>query len=101
MDYDNNNMGNGYSQPTTVNNQYYNQPSNEYKGAGVGEWMLTLFIAAIPCIGFIMLLVWAFSNSNEKKNWARATLIWAIIGTILAILFWTVIGATVVNMMQQ
>ena len=104
MDYDNNNnnnMGTGYNQPATINNQYYNQPSSEYKGAGVGEWMLTLFVAAIPCIGLIMLFVWAFGNSSEKKNWARAKLIWAIIDVILIALFWTVIGTAAVNYLQQ
>ncbi len=55
----------------------------------IGEWMITLLIAAIPLVGFIMLFVWAFGgNTNvNKANWAKATLIWfaIILGLYLLI----------------
>lgn len=101
MDYDNNNMDTGYNQPTTVNNQYYNQAAPENTHAGVGEWMLTLFVTAIPCVGLIMLFVWGFGDKSEKKNWARAKLIWAVINVVLAVLFWAIIVAAGINFWQQ
>ena len=50
-----------------------------------GEWFLTLLLTAIPLVGFILLLVWAFSGSTNlnKKNWAKANLLWMLISTIV------------------
>ncbi len=41
------------------------------------DWVISVIISLIPLVGFIMLLVWSFSDSANpnKKNWARATLI--------------------------
>ena len=54
----------------------------------IGSWLLTIFVAGIPLVGFIYVLVVAFggSSSEAKKNWARATLIWMVIGIALAII---------------
>ncbi|MBY6062756.1 hypothetical protein CWI80_08400 [Pseudidiomarina sediminum] len=53
----------------------------------LGDWMLTLFLTFIPLVNLIALLVWSFSSSTapSKQNWARATLLWMIIG--IAIVF--------------
>jgi membrane protein DedA with SNARE-associated domain len=47
----------------------------------VGEWLITLFISAIPLVGLVMLLVWAFGNNAppSKANYAKAMLILFII----------------------
>lgn len=53
---------------------------------GVGSWLLTLFLTAIPVVNIICLIVWAVSSSPEKrsrKNWAIAQFIWMLIGLIL------------------
>ena len=52
---------------------------------GFGDWMLTLFLMAIPIVGFILLIIWSAGNSasESKRNWARAQLVWLIIWTIL------------------
>ena len=43
----------------------------------VGSWMFMMFVTAIPVIGLIMLLVWAFVGDNEsRKNYYRAILAW-------------------------
>lgn len=41
------------------------------------DWVISVIISVIPVVGFIMLLVWSFSDTTNpnKKNWARATLI--------------------------
>ena len=53
-----------------------------------GQWVLTLFLVAIPIVNIILLFVWAFSSNTEdsKQNWARANLIWILIGIIISII---------------
>ena len=62
----------------------YNEYS-EYTEDSVGSWMLTLFVCGIPVIGVIYLLVLAFGSSAtpSKRNFARATLIWALIALVV------------------
>ena len=62
-----------------------------------GEWVMTLFLVCIPIVGFILLLVWAFGSNcaPSKKNWARANLIWMIVGLLLAIAM--IVAATVMG----
>lgn len=79
--YDSTNSG-AYSNP----NPYYgSQPNPDEMPMTVGEWILTLILSAIPCVGFVMLLVWAFGGSGNvnRRNYARATLIMAVIVVIL------------------
>ena len=59
------------------------------EAVSIGDWLLTLFLVGIPIVGFILLLVWAFSGStnSSKQNWARAALIWAVIAIVLAVVF--------------
>jgi len=56
----------------------------------VGDWILTMILMLIPVVNFIMLLVWAFSSSTpaSKSNWAKASLIFMILGILLTALFW-------------
>ncbi len=51
----------------------------------VGNWMLTLLLMCIPLVNLIMLFVWAFGSSTpaSKANWAKASLIWLVIGIVL------------------
>ena len=61
----------------------------------VGSWMLTLFLMAIPVVNLVCLLMLAFGSghSASKRNWAKATLIWAVIGAVLSGLLVVVLGA--------
>ena len=61
----------------------------------VGSWMLTILLAGIPLFGLIYMLILAFGSghSASKRNWAKATLIWAVIGAVLSILVVVVLGA--------
>ena len=58
------------------------------------EWALTIFISSLPLIGFIMLLVWGFGSETNihRKNWALGSLLLAVIGLIIAMLFLFVFG---------
>jgi len=45
----------------------------------VGNWMWMMFVTAIPIIGQIMVLVWAFTGENDsRKNYFRAILAWLV-----------------------
>jgi len=73
------------------------------KVMSVKDWIVTILITAIPFVGLIMLFIWAFGSSENpnKKNWAKANLIWMLIGLILAfifiLLFWGVIAAAIMS----
>ena len=61
----------------------------EHPADSVGSWMLALLLTALPVIGIIYVLVLAFggSASTSRCNWARAMLIWQIVGVIIGVLF--------------
>lgn len=61
----------------------------------VGNWMVTMLLMCIPVVNLIMLLVWAFGSGAEasKSNWAKAALIWALIGIAVWIVLFMVFGA--------
>lgn len=65
----------------------------------VKDWMITILIAAIPLIGFIMLFVWGFGSDTNvnKANWAKATLIWMAIFVGLYILIAVIFGAAILS----
>ena len=68
------------------------QFENNYQPLKVSDWVLTIFLTAIPLVGLILLFVWAFSSETHpsKANWAKATLIWYAIGIILTTLFFRI-----------
>jgi uncharacterized integral membrane protein len=72
----------------------------------VGSWMGMMFISAIPVIGLVMILVWAFAGENEsRKNYFRAILSWALIMVVLGVALGLVIshigGAPVIQRFIQ
>jgi hypothetical protein len=70
-------------------------------------WMFALFVAAIPCIGIVMVIIWAFVGDNEsRKNYFRALIAWFLIATalwigIMALGFWPEIQKQVQNWIHQ
>ncbi|RPH36263.1 hypothetical protein EHM92_04805 [bacterium] len=65
--------------------------------------MITILLSAIPIVNIVMLFVWAFGSSTNpsKANWAKATLIWMVIGIALAIIFVVVIGTAIFSGMES
>ena len=66
-----------YVAPESVQTSYgsdYSQPVTPQSYDGLeepvtkGEWALCYFLMMIPCVGFIMMFVWAFSSSEKKSN---------------------------------
>lgn len=62
------------------------------------DWFITLFITTIPLVGFIMLIVWAVGDDSNinRKNFAKASLLWIIIGIVLAAIFYATLFATLI-----
>jgi hypothetical protein len=77
--------------PANSGNFYSTQDSSPVR---TSEWFWTLFLTAIPFVGLIMLLVWAFGSRNNlnKSNWAKATLLWILIGTGFYVLLFIIFG---------
>lgn len=82
------------SKPYVVNNY---QNNNETRPTSVGDWILTLIITGLPVIGFICLLIWAFSSgtSISKKNWAKANLIVMLIFSAITIFILIMFGGVI------
>ena len=66
-----------------------NTPPMSYK-----EWALTIFLASLPFIGFILVLVWAFDSTTNihKKNWAKGNLLIMVLAMILIFAFLFLFG---------
>jgi len=76
---------------------------NDYRPLTLADWMLTLFITFIPLVNIIMLFVWAFGNNTHpsKANWAKANLLWFLIGIVLFIIFISVFGLALFSFMKH
>lgn len=72
------------------------------KVMSVKDWIITILVAALPLIGFIMLFVWAFGSGTNpnKANWAKAALIWFVIVIVLYLLIFLVFGAAMMGSMM-
>jgi len=76
-------------------NIYSTQNSQDVSVMTTGDWFVTQLILAIPLVNIIMLLVWGFSSSGNlnRRNFCRATLIWAAIAIGFYVLFFLAIMA--------
>lgn len=65
------------------------------------DFFLMSLLSFVPIIGFVFLLIWAFSgNANiNRKNYARAALIWILVSIGLVILL-SIIGGGILNSMM-
>lgn len=86
---------NNYQRPAVPQQNSYQAVQPDLAAPmSVGQYILTMIVSAIPIVGFIMLLVWAFGSGTNinKKNYARAMLIMAIIGVVLSLIFGSLIA---------
>lgn len=67
------------------------------------DWVLTILITSIPILNIIMLFVWAFGGgtAKTKSNWAKAMLIWMVVGIILASFYFATFAAMFASMSQS
>lgn len=69
----------------------------------MGDWMITMLLMAIPIVNLIMVFVWAFGGGAplSKANWAKAMLVWMLIGIVLWIALAVFMGAAMVAFARQ
>jgi len=69
-------------------------PSSSSQPISVKDWIITILITAIPLVGLIMLFVWGFGSDTHpsKANWAKATLIWYLIGIVFSMIIFSIVG---------
>ena len=63
------------------------------------DWLIVFLVSILPCVNIIMLFVWAFSGSgnHNRRNYARAYLIFIAIGIALYFLVILIFGAVLTN----
>jgi uncharacterized membrane protein YqjE len=62
---------------------------NTSQVTSVKDWAIRIFLASLPLVGLILLLVWAFGNdgNKERSNWAKGHLLITVIMLVLSFLF--------------
>ena len=72
------------------------QPSagSPYAVMGVGSYVGASLLMSIPVIGWIICIIWALGgcNNRNKRNYARAVLIFMIIGVLVSFVIYTLIN---------
>lgn len=106
----------GYTAPPPPPPPQYQQPQYQqsYQQPGytpavdnsplsVGQYIGMYLIQLIPVVGFILLLVWAFSADTNlnKKNWAKAMLIIMLIGIALTIVISIAMGGMIAALLNS
>ncbi len=68
--------------------------SVETRPLTVGEWFVTILILALPLVNIVMYLYWAFADgvNLNKRNFCRASLLWAGVGIGIAFMVIVSIG---------
>jgi Na+-driven multidrug efflux pump len=63
---------------TGTDNLMRNDNDDNY--ISTGKWMLLILVPSIPVIGWIMVIVLAFTGSNQtRKNYFRALIAWIVL----------------------
>ncbi len=97
MDYNNQQdqqyVPNQQYQPYNMNST--NNIPEEYKPISMWGYFGYQLLFCIPCVGFIMLLVFAFGGTQNinLKNFARSYFCIWVLSIILLVVFWVIIGA--------
>lgn len=106
-----------YRQSAPAQQSYQQQPNytqntynpNAFNAGGnppaltVGQYIATFILSAIPFIGFILMLVWAFDSGTNlnKKNYARAVLLLLAIGIAASILISIIGGSIIIELLNE
>ncbi|WP_165026069.1 hypothetical protein [Dysgonomonas sp. ZJ279] len=77
-------------------------PQRNTSVVSIGDWIITMILMLIPVVNIIMLFVWAFGGgtAESKSNWAKASLIFMVIGIVLTVVFWGAFAATIASSMN-
>lgn len=101
-----------YSAPINTNQ---NSIDNNYKAKSfdsqmrkdnsilsTGQYLTMMFLAVIPIVGFVLIIMWSFGGdvNPNKKNWAKATLIFGIISIIFASVFYAILFKSIMDLIN-
>ncbi|HIW20454.1 MAG TPA: hypothetical protein H9887_00295, partial [Candidatus Dorea intestinavium] len=83
-----------YNQNTSMDPMLDNTPLT------LKEWIITLILVAIPCVGIVMLIMWAVSKAGNinRKRFAQAQLIIGAAAVIIYLLIMLIFGASFMTM---
>lgn len=87
-----------YSQPTSTNNVSYTTTTvnipEEYRPISMWGYFGYELLFSIPCVGFIILLIFAFGGNKNinVRNFARSYFCFIIIGLVIALIVIGIIG---------
>ena len=77
---------------------------NDYNGMdtspmSMGDWVLTILAAMIPCAGIILYIVWAFSSNGNvnRRNFCRAQLVIMAVVFVLYLILLLVFGVAMMG----
>ncbi len=90
------NYQDNYSYNTGNNNQIY-EPGQDTSPMTMGDWLLTLLAAMIPCVGIVLYFVWAFSKTTNvnRRNFCRAQLIMMGVVLVIYLIFIAMFGTMI------
>ena len=83
--------------------KYTNPNSGLEKPLSVGDWIVTLLITMIPCLGIVMIFVWAFGSgeNKSKSNFFKAQLIFMGVVLIFCLIMFAIFWASFLTMFSQ
>lgn len=82
-----------YSYNTGNGGQDY-EPGQDTSPMSMGDWLLTMLVSLIPCVGFVLYIVWAFSKTTNvnRRNFCRAQLVIMAVVLVVYIIFIAIFG---------
>ncbi len=70
------------------------------KPMSLGDWLITIIVQMIPCVGIIMLFVWAFGEGNiNRRNYCRASLIVTAVVVVLGVILYGAFAAFIFSVL--
>lgn len=82
-----------YSNQDNKQVSYTNHSTVDGNILTLGNYIIMMILSAIPFVGFVLLLIWSFGSdvNINKKNWARATLIFAAVIVVFSFIFYSIL----------
>ena len=82
--YNNYNYNGNYQVP-----YQQNSPLDLEEPMKMSEWLISLLITLIPCVGIIMIFVWAFGSTEKKSksNFFKAYLVFGVIRIVIYLIY--------------
>ncbi len=90
-------------QPSGYQAPVYQQPQQTAPVMMIKDWLIMFLISCIPCVGLIMIFVWAFGSGQNpnKSNYAKASLIWALIIAGISVILSLIFSAFIASMWSE